>query len=129
MSSFVAHKLKRLLQSNGVDKKEASILLLGATFKENCPDIRNSKVFDIYHQLTEMGYQVQLFDPFANAEEVLSKHNIQLTISLQKYDGIVLTVAHDFFKSLDYQQLKADVASVLFDTKSFLDKKIVTARL
>ena len=129
MSSFVAHKLKRLLQSNGVDKKEASILLLGATFKENCPDIRNSKVFDIYHQLTEMGYQVQLFDPFANAEEVLSKHNIQLTISLQKYDGIVLTVAHDFFKSLDYQQLKAGVASVLFDTKSFLDKKIVTARL
>jgi len=129
MSSFVAHKLKRLLQSNGVDKNGANVLLLGATFKENCPDIRNSKVFDIYHQLTEMGYQVQLFDPFANAEEVLSKHNIQLTISLQKYDGIVLTVAHDFFKSLDYQQLKADVASVLFDTKSFLDKKIVTARL
>jgi len=129
MSSFVAHKLKRLLQSNGVDKKEASILLLGATFKENCPDIRNSKVFDIYHQLTEMGYQVQLFDPFANAEEVLSKHNIQLTTFLQKYDGIVLTVAHDFFKSLDYKQLKADAASVLFDTKSFLDKKIVTARL
>ena len=129
MSSFVAHKLKRLLQSNGVDKKEASILLLGATFKENCPDIRNSKVFDIYHQLTEMGYQVQLFDPFANAEEVLSKHNIELTTSLQKYDGIVLTVAHYFFKSLDYQQLKADAASVLFDTKSFLDKKIVTARL
>jgi len=129
MSSFVAHKLKRLLQSNGVDKNGANVLLLGATFKENCPDIRNSKVFDIYHQLTEMGYQVQLFDPFANAEEVLSKHNIQLTTFLQKYDGIVLTVAHDFFKSLDYKQLKADAASVLFDTKSFLDKKIVTARL
>jgi UDP-N-acetyl-D-glucosamine/UDP-N-acetyl-D-galactosamine dehydrogenase len=129
MSSFVAHKLKRLLQFNGVDKNGASILLLGATFKENCPDIRNSKVFDIYHQLTEMGYEVQLFDPFAHAEEVLSKHTIQLTTSLQKYDGIVLTVAHDFFKSLDYQQLKANDASVLFDTKSFLDKKIVTARL
>jgi UDP-N-acetyl-D-galactosamine dehydrogenase len=129
MSFFVADKLKRLLQSNGVDKNGASILLLGATFKENCPDIRNSKVFDIYHQLTEMGYQVQLFDPFANAEEVLSKHNIQLTTSLQQYDGIILTVAHDFFKSLDYQQLKTDAASVLFDTKSFLDKKIVTARL
>ena len=129
MSSFVADKLKRLLQSNGVDKNGASVLLLGATFKENCPDIRNSKVFDIYHQLTEMGYRVQLFDPFANAEEVLSKHNIELTTSLQKYDGIVLTVAHDFFKSLDYQKLKADAASVLFDTKSFLDKKIVTARL
>jgi UDP-N-acetyl-D-galactosamine dehydrogenase len=129
MSSFVAHKLKRLLQLNGVDKNGASILLLGATFKENCPDIRNSKVFDIYHQLIEMGYQVQLFDPFANAQEVLSKHNIQLTTALQKYDGIVLTVAHDFFKSLDYQQLKAASESVIFDTKSFLDKKIVTARL
>jgi UDP-N-acetyl-D-galactosamine dehydrogenase len=129
MSSFVAHKLKRLLQLNGVDKNGASILLLGATFKENCPDIRNSKVFDIYHQLIEMGYQVKLFDPFANAQEVLSKHNIQLTTALQKYDGIVLTVAHDFFKSLDYQQLKAASESVIFDTKSFLDKKIVTARL
>jgi UDP-N-acetyl-D-galactosamine dehydrogenase len=129
MSSFVAHKLKRLLQINGVDKNGASILLLGATFKENCPDIRNSKVFDIYHQLTEMGYQVQIFDPFANAQEVLVKHNIQLTTALQKYDGIVLTVAHDFFKSLDYLQLKAASEAVIFDTKSFLDKKIVTARL
>ena len=129
MSSFVVHKLKRLLHLNGVDKNGASLLLLGATFKENCPDIRNSKVFDIYHQLNEMGYQVHLFDPFANAKEVLLKHKIQLTTSLQKYDGIVLTVAHDFFKSLDYQQLKSATASVLFDTKSFLDKKIVTARL
>jgi len=129
MSSFVAHKLKRLLHANEIDNNGATILLLGATFKENCPDIRNSKVFDIYHQLTEMGYQVQLFDPFANADEVLLKHTIQLTTSLQKYDGIVLTVAHDFFKSLDYQQLKTSPSSVLFDTKSFLDKKIVTARL
>jgi UDP-N-acetyl-D-galactosamine dehydrogenase len=129
MSAFVANKLKRLLNSSGLDKQGASILLLGATFKENCPDIRNSKVFDIYYQLIEMGYRIDLFDPFANAQEVLDKHNIQLITALDKYDGIVLTVAHDFFKSLDYNQLKASSTAILFDTKSFLDKKIVTARL
>ena len=129
MSAFVANKLKRLLQLKGLDKTGANILLLGATFKENCPDIRNSKVFDIYNQLIEMGYYVKLFDPFANAQDVAETHNIQLITALDKYDGIILTVAHDFFKSLDYDQLKASSESVLFDTKSFLDKKIVTARL
>ena len=129
MSAFVANKLKRLLQLKGLDKTGANILLLGATFKENCPDIRNSKVFDIYNQLIEMGYYVKLFDPFANAQDVAETNNIQLITALDKYDGIILTVAHDFFKSLDYDQLKASSESVLFDTKSFLDKKIVTARL
>jgi len=129
MSSFIANKLKRLLVENGVDKKGASILLLGATFKENCPDIRNSKVFEIYNLLLQMGYQVALFDPYADAQEVLEKYQIQLTTNLHSYDGIVLTVAHDFFLSLDYSKLKSTIAAVLFDTKSLLDKKIVTARL
>ena len=129
MSSFVANKLNRLMLKNGYENNKTTILLLGVTFKENCPDIRNSKVFDIYHQLVEMGYQVAAFDPFANAKEVFEKHKIKLTTSIDKYDGILLTVAHDFFKSLDYEKIKSSPQAVLFDTKSILDKKIVTARL
>ena len=129
MSSFVANKLNRLMNENGYENKKSSILLLGVTFKENCPDIRNSKVFDIYHQLVQMGYQVDAFDPFANAQEVLEKHKIKLITSINKYDGILLTVAHDFFKSLDYEKIKSSSKAILFDTKSILDKKIVTARL
>ena len=129
MSSFVANKLNRLMNEKGYENKKSTILILGVTFKENCPDIRNSKVFDIYHQLVEMGYQVFAFDPFANAQEVFDKHNIKLITSIDKYDGILLTVAHDFFKSLDYNNIKAGEQTVLFDTKSILDKKIVTARL
>jgi len=129
MGSFVANKLIRLLELADIKKQGASILLLGVTFKENCPDIRNSKVFDIYHQLVSMGLVVDVFDPFANAQEVLEKHQIKLITSLSKYDGIILTVAHDFYKSLDYSSLMAIPNTVLFDTKSILDKKIVTARL
>ena len=129
MSSFVANKLNRLMNENGYENKKSSILLLGVTFKENCPDIRNSKVFDIYHQLVQMGYQVDAFDPFANAQEVFEKHKIKLITSINKYDGILLTVAHDFFKSLDYEKIKSSSKAILFDTKSILDKKIVTARL
>ncbi len=129
MSSFVTNKLVRLLDQNGVNKPGARILLLGVTFKENCPDIRNSKVFEIYNQLTAMGYTVEAFDPFANAKNVLSDHQIELITNLSHYDGIVLTVAHDFFKSLDYKSLMNSANTVIYDTRSFLDKKIVTARL
>ncbi len=129
MSSFVANKMVRLLQQNGVDKPGAKLLVLGVTFKENCPDTRNSKVFEIVHQLASLGYQVASFDPFANAQEVQAKHQIELITQLEKYDGIIITVAHDFFKSLDYSSLMNTSETVIFDTKSILDKKIVTARL
>jgi len=129
MSSFVANKLVSLLKTNGVDTLGAKILLLGVTFKENCPDTRNSKAFEIYHQLKMMGYEVDAFDPFANANEVQVKHQIELVTSLKKYDGILLTVAHDFFKALDYENLMSTPKSVIYDTKSILDKKLVTARL
>ena len=129
MSSFVANKMVRLLQKNKVDKPGAKLLVLGVTFKENCPDTRNSKVFEIVHQLKSLGYYVSTFDPFANAPEVQSKYQIELATQLEKYDGILITVAHDFFKSFDYSSLMNTPESVIFDTKSILDKKIVTARL
>jgi UDP-N-acetyl-D-galactosamine dehydrogenase len=129
MSAFVAKKLISLLTEKGLAKNGARILILGVTFKENCPDIRNSKVFEIVNYLTAQGYQVDVFDPFANAQEVFTQHGLQLVHQFEKYDGIVLAVAHDFFKSLDYAQLKKNKDAVVFDTKAILDKKIVTARL
>jgi UDP-N-acetyl-D-galactosamine dehydrogenase len=129
MGTFVANKLIRLLTEKSIEPIGAKVLLLGVTFKENCPDIRNSKVFEIYHHLVAKGLQVEVFDPFANATEVLHKQGIPLVTKLSTYDGMVLAVAHDFFKSLDFQSLKKSTNAVIYDTKSFLDKKIVTARL
>mgnify|MGYP006270037321 CR=1 FL=1 len=129
MGVFVADKLVRLMEERLIDLSSSKVLLLGVTFKENCPDIRNSKVFDILSQLNQKGISVDVFDPFANAEEVLQKHQVSLTNSLDVYDGIILAVAHDFFKALDYTKLLRNKKAVIFDTKAFLDKSIVTARL
>ena len=129
MGLFVANKLIRLLVERGLAQKGARILILGVTFKENCPDIRNSKVFEIAHHLTAQGYQVDAFDPFADSATVLEMHQLKLVHELAKYEGILLAVAHDFFKSLDYPSLMNTPQTVIYDTKSILDKKIVTARL
>ncbi len=129
MSSFISQKVTKLLIQYGFKVQGAKVLLLGVTFKENCPDIRNSKTFDIYSELKAMGADVVAFDPFANAQEVWDTHQINLVTTLGTYDAIVLTVAHDFFKSLDYMQLKSNPTSILYDTKALLDKSIVTARL
>lgn len=129
MGVFVADKLIRLMKAASIELANAKVLLLGATFKENCPDIRNSKAFDILTHLNQAGIAVEVFDPFANAEEVKVKHQINLVTELKTYDGIIIAVAHDFFKALDFEKLKSNKKAVIFDTKAFLDKSIVTARL
>jgi UDP-N-acetyl-D-galactosamine dehydrogenase len=129
MSAFVTEKVIKLLIQNNFKVQGAKVLLLGVTFKENCPDIRNSQAFEIYTALKKLGVDVFAFDPFANAKEVLDAHQINLVTSLETYDAIILTVAHDFFKSLNYANLKTSPNSVIYDTKAILDKSIVTARL
>jgi UDP-N-acetyl-D-galactosamine dehydrogenase len=129
MSLFVSEKLIRLLEQAGKQVQGAKVLILGVTFKENCPDIRNSKVFEIIRYLKDKGAMVDAFDPFANAEEVMQKQHVQLVTSLNKYDAIVLAVAHDFFKALDFSMLKNNPNAIVYDTKAFLDRAIVTARL
>ena len=129
MSSFVSEKIIKLLVKNNFKVQGAKVLLLGVTFKENCPDIRNSQAFEIFTALKNNGVAVVAFDPFANAKEVFDNHQINLVTSLETYDAIVLTVAHDFFKSLNYTSLKSSPNSVIYDTKAILDKSIVTARL
>ncbi len=129
MSLFVSEKLIRLLEKVNKQIQGANVLVLGVTFKENCPDIRNSKVFEIIRYLRDKGALVDAFDPFANADEVWQKQQVQLVTSLAKYDAIVLAVAHDFFKVVDYASLKNNPDAIVYDTKAFLDRSIVTARL
>jgi UDP-N-acetyl-D-galactosamine dehydrogenase len=129
MGIFVANKLVKLLIQKGKKIGGAKTLMLGITFKENCPDIRNSRVVDIYKELIDFGMDVDVYDPWANAKEVKHEHGISLVSELgQSYDAIVLTVAHREFLDLAFGELKAK-DGVLFDIKSILDKSIVDARL
>ena len=129
MGIFVANKLVKLLIQKGKKIGGAKTLMLGITFKENCPDIRNSRVVDIYHELRDFGMDVDVYDPWANAAEVKHEHGIDLVSAVGSgYDAIVLTVAHQEFLNLPYAQLK-QADGIIFDIKSVLDKKLVDARL
>ena len=129
MGAYVVTQLIKKMIKKKIQVEGARVLLLGLSFKENCPDIRNSKAFEIHSQLSAAGMEVDAFDPYAKALEVKEKHNVELVNALRKYDAIVLVVAHDFFKSLDYTSLKRSNKTVIYDTKAFLDRSIVTARL
>lgn len=129
MGMFIANKVVKLMIENGKKIKHARALILGVTFKENCPDIRNSKVIDIYHELEQFGLVVDVYDPHADPTEVEREYNIKLVNSLSKYEAIILAVAHDEFLSMDFNSLKLDVGSIIFDTKAVLDRDLVNCRL
>jgi UDP-N-acetyl-D-galactosamine dehydrogenase len=129
MGLFVANKLVKLLIQKGKKIGGAKTLMLGITFKENCPDIRNSRVVDIYRELKDFGMQVDVYDSWANREEVKKEHGIELLVELgANYDAIVLTVAHQEFLNLPFASLKAE-NGIIFDIKSVLDRALVDARL
>lgn len=129
MGLFVANKLVKLLIQKGKKIGGAKTLMLGITFKENCPDIRNSRVVDIYRELRDFGMEVDVYDPWANKAEVKKEHGIDLVAELgANYDAIVLTVAHQEFLNLPYASLKAE-NGIIFDIKSVLDRTLVDARL
>jgi UDP-N-acetyl-D-galactosamine dehydrogenase len=130
MGSFVAGKVIKLLVAKGHDISHANALVLGITFKENCADVRNSKVVDIYTELKAFGLNVDVYDPWADAEKVQQEYRIALTAAIdKKYDAIVLAVAHKEFLTLDYATIINGDTSVIYDTKSVLDRSIVDARL
>ena len=129
MGIFVANKLVKLLINKGQKIAGAKTLMLGITFKENCPDIRNSRVVDIYKELVDFGMEVDVYDPWANAAEVKHEHGIDLVSKLApSYQAIVLTVAHTEFLDLPFASLKAE-NGVIFDIKSILSKDLADARL
>lgn len=129
MGIFVANKVVKLLIQKGNLIRGARVLILGVTFKENCPDIRNSKVVDIYNELLQFGLNVDVYDSYANSKEVSEEYDIKLINEIETYDAIILAVAHDYFLKLDFNGLKKDNNSVIFDIKSILPKNQVDARL
>ncbi|MBK0384083.1 nucleotide sugar dehydrogenase [Pedobacter sp. SD-b] len=130
MGMFVANKLIKLMLKKEHRMTQSKVLILGFTFKENCPDIRNTRVIDIYNELIQFDLSVDVFDPWADAAEVENEYHIKLLnkIDLKNYQAVVITVAHQQFLELDYQTIKNN-NGVIFDTKSVIDRNLVDARL
>ncbi|GLU55924.1 nucleotide sugar dehydrogenase [Dyadobacter frigoris] len=129
MGVFVANKLVKLLIKKGHKIEGSRVLILGITFKENCPDIRNTRVVDVYKELKDFGMEVDVYDSWASAEEVKHEYDIALADKPNgKYEAVVLAVAHDTFKELNLTDF-TNTNSVLFDLKSTLPKDSVDSRL
>ena len=130
MGEYVANQLVRLMLKKGIQVLNSEILILGFTFKENCPDVRNTKVVDIYNALKEYNLNITVYDPWASPETVRREYNIDLinTLPQFKYDAIVLAVAHQEFEKVNIDMWKAK-DSVVFDVKGLLDKSHVDGRL
>lgn len=130
MGMFIANKVVKLLISKNHIISKSKALILGITFKENCPDIRNSKVIDIVNELKQYNMAVDIFDPYADIFEVKQDYNISLVENItEKYDAIILAVSHKEFLELDIKSICSSQSSIVFDTKSFLDRDLVDGRL
>jgi len=130
MGEYVAGQVIKLMNLKGVLVKDAKILILGITFKENCPDIRNTKVVDIYNALREYTSNITVYDPWANAEHVMKEYNTPIVNTLpdEKYDTVILAVAHKEFLSLDIKSMLNE-KSVVYDVKGILPRDIIDGRL
>ena len=128
MGIYVANQVIKLMIKKGQKVDGAKVLVLGITFKENCPDIRNSRVIDVIEELKDYGVNITIQDPWADANEVKNEYGLDLVenTNLDNYDAVILAVAHDEFKKLD---LKSNDQQVLFDIKSILDSSNVDGRL
>jgi UDP-N-acetyl-D-glucosamine/UDP-N-acetyl-D-galactosamine dehydrogenase len=121
MGEYVASQVVKLMIKNGIEIIGTKLLLLGITFKENCPDVRNTKIIDVIHSLQDYGIEVTIFDPWANVNDVQKEYDLLITNTLpeSKFDAIVLGVAHNEFLDLDYSTLKKDKA-IVYDVKGVL---------
>ncbi len=130
MGGFVASRVVNLLINKGINVKGAKILNLGITFKENCPDIRNTKAIDVIRGLEYYGMEVAVYDPQASRAEVYNEYNVSLLESLEnrKFDAVVLTVAHREFLDIDLSQILKE-GGIIYDVKGVLAREIVDARL
>lgn len=130
VAEFIASKVIKLMIKKQKTIDYSNALILGVTFKENCPDVRNTKVVDVYKELKEYGVDVDIYDPWANPDEVMHEYGVNiLNASPDKtYDAIIVAVAHAEFLALDINKLKNDQA-VVYDIKACLDRNLVDARL
>ena len=130
MGAYVANQTIKCMNKKGLVVKDAKILILGITFKENCPDIRNTKVVDIYHTLKEYTDNISIYDPWADVEHVRHEYGVPVVNELPAgpYDAVILAVAHKEFQTLNVRELtRAD--GVVYDVKGVLPREIVDARL
>lgn len=130
MGKYVASEVIKLMIKKDITVKDSNILMLGITFKENCPDIRNTKAIDIYHELKTYNLNVDVYDPWASADEVNHEYGITSLTALPKiqYDAIILAVAHKTFESIPLDSIKKTNA-VVYDVKAVLPKHTIDGRL
>lgn len=131
MGAFVADKVVKLMIQKDHKIKGSKALIMGITFKENCPDVRNTRVVDIYHELVSFGLDVDVLDPWADAVEVNQEYGLQILNTIDDstvYDALIVAVAHNEFLNFDYQKIKRN-NGVIFDTKACLDRALVDGRL
>lgn len=131
IAPFIANKVLKLMIQKDHKIKGSNALILGVTFKENCPDIRNTKVVDIYRELCEFGVHVDIYDPWVDAAELKHEYGVEPLSSLdagKRYEAVILAVAHDEFKSFDFEKYHKQGA-VVFDVKAVVDRRWVDGRL
>ncbi len=131
IAPFIAKKVMKLMIEKSINLKDARVLILGITFKENCPDTRNTKVADIYKELKDFGLNIDVYDPWANAEEVKHEYGIDLlptAPNLELYKGVILAVSHNEFTNMPFNIIKQN-GGVLFDAKGVVNRAFVDARL
>ena len=130
MGEFVAIETVKLMLKKGIQVLKSSILIMGFTFKENCPDVRNTKVIDIYKALQEYDVNITVYDPWANAEIARREYGIDIVneVPQQQFDSVILAVAHQQFKDMDILSLCRE-KHVIYDVKGLLDKSIIDGRL
>lgn len=130
MGAYVAEQTVKCMNKKGAVVKDANILILGVTFKENCPDTRNTKVVDICHTLQEYTDNITVYDPWADPAQVKHEYGLDIVTEVPggKYDAVILAVAHEAFRSVDVKNLLSE-NGVVYDVKGFLDRELVDARL
>jgi UDP-N-acetyl-D-galactosamine dehydrogenase len=121
MGEYVASQVVKLMIKKGIAVNSSSLLMLGITFKENCPDVRNTKIIDVVHSLTDYGIDVVIYDPWASPQDVAHEYNLTVTNEkpMQKFDAVVLGVAHNEFKTMHLQDFKKE-HSIIYDVKGIL---------
>ena len=131
MGDYVAQQTIRAMNLKGIMVKEARFLIMGFAFKENCPDIRNTKVVDIYHTLCSYSSRITVLDPWVDGQQAYSEYGIEVVDSIKaedRYDAAIMAVAHRQFLDVDWRQYVPQ-PGVLYDVKGVLPRDIVDARL
>lgn len=134
MGDYVGNQVVKLMNKKGVLVKDSHILILGFTFKENCPDVRNTKIIDIYHTLEEYTKNIAVYDPWTNVDKVKNEYGVDLTSDsldslIGQFDAVVLAVAHKEFVTLDIRSFLKNENGVVYDVKGVLNREVIDGRL